>query len=165
MSFVKNDQELGFAPEVWEYGVDSGLVVVRAGTPSLFCLNATAALIWQAYSTSGSKERAAAALIRAFGIPPETAVSDVLSTVSDWTATGLLGKLGSASSPAWNGMQGAATVIAHCSIEGTVFVVVTDCQEVIADVAPRLEPIAVEPCTPDVTLAVWRSADDPLQSS
>jgi hypothetical protein len=160
MSFVKNDAELAFVPEAWEYWVEGGLIVVRVDTPSLFYLNASAAHIWMAYRMTGSKEEAANALVRTFAIRYDTAIKDVLSTLSDWIDNGLLGPLRRAIPQAWDGSHREPLVIAYCCTEGRVFLLLTDCPEFMADVAPRLDPIRIQRCTPDVTIAAWRSADD-----
>ena len=56
---------------------------------------------------------------------------------------------------AWPG-----SVVCYCSIEGRTFLVLTDCPEFMAEVTPRLAGLRVEARPPDVTMGVWRTADD-----
>lgn len=144
---------------VWEFPIGGEYVVVRPELPSLFYLNATAALIWRVYGETGVWERAADSLVKMFGIPREAAVQDVTATLRDWTSTGLLGPVRAAAPPVWNGTHGPPIVIAHCSIEGTRFALLTDSREVTQEVAPRLDEIRIEPGTPDFTIAVWNTGD------
>jgi len=146
--------------EAWEFPIDNGFVVVRPDVPLLFSLNRTASVIWTAYRETGSENRAAEILAATFNISLDLATKDVLATLNCWASAGLLGPIQSATPREWNGRHGEASVVAYCSIEGTRFLLLTDSQAVMAELAPRLAGVRVEACKPDVTLAVWGCADD-----
>ncbi len=148
------------APETWEFPAETGCVIVRQNVETLFYLNATATVVWNAYRKAGLREQAADELTRHFRIPRERAIADVTATLRDWTSAGLLGPLPSHSKPSWDGKHGEPIVIACCSIEGTSFLLVTDSVAVFDEVGPRLDGVRVHACSPDVTFAVWACGEN-----
>ncbi len=134
-------------------------MVARPDVPFLFCLNATAKLIWQVYSETASPEAAVNALVETYGIPADVAAEDVNCTLSEWMQAGLLGVSQNAPQRQAASARGEASVIAYCSIEDTTFLLLTDSPEVTAEVLPQLDAIRIAACTPDVTIAVWSDAD------
>ncbi|HEX3876662.1 MAG TPA: PqqD family peptide modification chaperone [Bryobacteraceae bacterium] len=153
-------QDRAVPPETWEFPVENGLIVARPDVPCLFSMNQTASLIWRAYCETASPNSAADTLVETFGISRELATKDVDATVNNWANAGLLGRVESIALPQWDGQHGEPCDAMYCSIEGTAFLLLTDCPAVSAELAPRLAGIRVAACKPGVTIAVWGMADD-----
>ncbi|OOZ44760.1 PqqD family peptide modification chaperone [Solemya velum gill symbiont] len=76
-----------------EYKLDDELVVFRKGCDELFILNHTARFIWEKWRSGLSYDEISSLYQEQFDIPPETANNDVLSTMGEWTARGLIGPI------------------------------------------------------------------------
>jgi hypothetical protein len=70
--------------------MDDELVLYRAATTASYVLNGTAAYVWESFDGSRTIDTVARDVSEDFGVPYETALSDVQELVAGFRERGLL---------------------------------------------------------------------------
>jgi hypothetical protein len=138
--------------ELWQFPIGEELAIARRDVECLFLLNGTARHVWDEFNRGAASAEIVQSFVSRYGVPEALAKHDVEATLASWSQ-GLLSPGIRSREPRANTLaprdfeSHSAAVKIDCVLNGRGFRVLLDPGELVEEMGPRLEPVAVA-CLP-----------------
>jgi hypothetical protein len=136
-------------PEFWQFPLGDELVVARPDVQGLFLLNGTASVVWEEYRRGAPPAEIAQTFSALYGVPESMARRDIEAALAHWSE-GLLSSPPAGSPARAEGLSrlrdlesSSQAVAIDCVLNGRGFRVLLEPGDLVEEIAPRLDKIAV----------------------
>jgi len=136
-------------PEFWQFPLGDELVVARPDVQGLFLLNGTASVVWEEYGSGAPLAEIAHPFSGLYSVPEAVARRDIEATLANWSE-GLLSSTFRGSPAHEEGLSrlrslesSTQAVAIDCVLNGRGFRVWLEPGDLVEEIAPRLDKIAV----------------------
>lgn len=144
--------------ELWQFPLGEELAIARGDVECLFLLNGTARHIWDEFNRGSVPAEIVQSFVSRYGVPESLAKRDIEAALASWSQDLLSPGLRSPE-PRANTLtprdfeSHSAAVKIDCVLNGRGFRVLVDPGELVEELGPRLEQVAVA-CLPQNSLFV-----------
>jgi hypothetical protein len=156
--------------QLWQFPLEDELVVARPDVQALFLLNATARFFWEEFGRGAALGEIVQRFAASYAVPQTLARQDLEATLGTWTRSVLAhlparGSLPEHTASVRREFAGNGSVEINCILNSRPFRVLLEPGDLVAEIAPRLAPVAVSclpPDSPVCTFALANSEDQVL---